>query len=253
MKVQISTGGVAMHFVYAPSKHLIVREAEGSPGEASEGVVAAIPLPQAVAVWASFLESGRFLEIKALPFPVQDRPVVRVRTSAEVLPSDISLMLATSPDLGQGRTREPAGPKVFPVANGGEDPHLIRRVASLSQEEGQWTVEIWDLTAVLPMVRDQMEALKREGYTPTHLGLRLFVGPLNVTTGVGVESPHAGDFWLSVGRKHGTVDLFATLLDMDDSSRPWGLRVDTSAPLVAVAMAFEKIGNSAALNLVAAL
>jgi hypothetical protein len=103
------------------------------------------------------------------------------------------------------------------------------------------------------MVRDQMEALKREGYTPTHLGLRLFVGPLNVTTGVGVESPHAGNFWLSVGRKHGTVDLFATLLDMDDSSRPWELRVDTSAPLVAVAMAFEKIGNSAALNLVAAL
>jgi hypothetical protein len=250
MKSKIPIGGVAMHFVYAPSEHLIVREVEGSPGEASEGVVASIPLPQAAAVWASFLKSGRFLEIRALPFPVQDQPVVRVRTSAEVLPSDISLMLATSPDPGQGRTREPAGPKVFPVANGGEDPYLIRRVASLSQQEGQWTVEIWDLAAVLPMVRDQMEALKREGYTPTHLGLRLFAGPLNVTTGIGVESPYAGGFWLSVGRKHGTVDLFATLLDMDDSSRSWGLRVDTSAPLAAVAMAFQKVDSSAVLDLV---
>jgi hypothetical protein len=242
-----------MHFVYAPSKHLIVRKVEGSPSEASESLVAAIPLPQAVSVWASFLESGRFLEVKALPSPVQDRPLVRVRTSAEVLPGDISLMLAASPDLGQKQAREPVDPKVFPVANGNEDPDLVERVASLSRQEGQWTVEIWNLNAALPIVRDQMEALKREGYTPTHLSLRLFVGPLNVTTGVGVGSPHAGDFWLSVGRKHGTVDLFATLLDADDSSRPWGLRVDTSAELVAVAMAFEKIGNSAALNLVVAL
>jgi hypothetical protein len=240
-----------MHFVYVPSKHLIVREAEGSPSEASERVVAAIPLPQAVAVWASFLKSGRFLEIKALPSPVQDRPVVRVRTSAEVLPRDISLLLSTS--LGQEQAREPAGHKVFPIANGHEDLDLIQQVASLSRDEGQWTIEIWDLNAAISVVKDRMEALKREGYIPTHLGLRLFAGPLNVTTGVGVEPPHAGDFWLSVGRKHGTVDLFATLLDMDDSSRAWGLRVDTSAPLVAVAMAFEKLDNSAALNLVAAL
>ena len=93
----------------------------------------------------------------------------------------------------------------------------------------------------------------RNGYIPTHLGLQLFAGPLNVTTGVGVVPPHAGDFWLSVGRKHGTVDLFATLVDMDDSSRAWELTVDAFAPLIAVAMAFEKLENSAALNLVAAL
>ncbi|MFZ8845388.1 hypothetical protein [Thermoflexus sp.] len=240
-----------MHLVYAPSKHLIVREVEGSPGEASERVIAAIPLPQAVATWSSFLGSGRFLEIKALPFPVQNRPVVRVRTSAEVLPRDISLLLSAS--LGQEQAREPAGPKVFPIANGDEDPDLVRQVASLSRHEGQWTVEIWDLNAALPMVQDRMEALKREGYIPTHLGIRLFAGPLNVTTGVGVVPPHAGDFWLSVGRKHGTVDLFATLVDMDDSSRAWELTVDASAPLIAVAMAFEKLENSAALNLVAAL
>jgi hypothetical protein len=242
-----------MHFVYVSDKHLIVREVEGSPSEASESLVAAIPLPQAVSVWASFLESGRFLEVKALPSPVQDRPLVRVRTSAEVLPGDISLLLSASPDLGQKQAREPADPKVFPVANGNKGPDLVRRVASLSQQEGLWTVEIWDLNAALPLVRDQVEALKREGYIPTHLGLRLFAGPLNVTTGVGVEPPHAGEFWLSVGRKHGTVDLFARLLDADDSSRPWELRVDTSAPLVAVAMTFEKIGNSSALNLVVAL
>jgi hypothetical protein len=239
-----------MHFVYVPGKHLIVREAEGSPREASKRVVAAIPLPQAVAAWADILKSGRFIEIHALPSPVQDKPLVRVRTSAEVLPGHISLLLTTSPDLGQKQARETAGPKVFPIANGNEDPDLVQRVASLSQQEGQWTVEIWDLTAVLPKMRDRMEALKREGYIPTHLGLRLFAGPLNVTTGVGVEPPHAGDFWLSVGRKHGTVDLFATLADMDDSSRSWLLRVDTSAPLVAVAMAFQKIDNSAALDLV---
>jgi hypothetical protein len=242
-----------MHLVYVPSKHLIVREAEGSPSGASERLVAAIPLPQAVAVWGSFVGSGRFMEVKALPSPVQDKPVVRVRTSAEVLPGDISLLLSASPDPGQKQAREPAGTKVFPVANGNEDPDLVQQVASLSQQEGQWTVEIWDLTAVLPTVRDRMEALKREGYIPTHLGLRLFAGPLNVTTGIGVEPPYAGDFWLSVGRKHGTADLFATLADADDSSRPWGLRVDTSAPLVAVAMAFEEIGNSAALKLVIAL
>jgi hypothetical protein len=249
MKVQIPTGGVAMNFVYVPSERLVVREAEGSPSGASERVIAATPLPQAVAAWASFLESGRFIEIKALPFPVQNRPVVRVRTSAEVLLRDISLMLATSPDLGQERTRGPAGPKVFIVANGDEDLDLIQRVASLSRQVGQWTVEIWDLTAALPMVKDRMEALKREGYIPTHLGLRLFAGPLNVTMGIGVEPPHANDFWLSVGREHG-VDLFATLLDKDDSSRPWGLMVGTSASLSAVAMAYEKIDNSAALDLV---
>jgi hypothetical protein len=60
-----------MNFVYVPSKHLLVREVEGSPKEASEGVIAAIPLPQAVGAWASILESGRFIEIKALPLPVQ--------------------------------------------------------------------------------------------------------------------------------------------------------------------------------------
>jgi len=150
-----------MHFVYVPSKHLIVREVEGSPGEASERVIAAIPLPQAAATWASFLGSGRFLEIKVLPFPVQNRPIVRVRTSAEVLPRDISLLLSAG--LGQEQAREPAGPKVFPIANGDEDPDIIQQVTSLSQQEGQWTVEVLDLTAALPMVQDRVEALKREG------------------------------------------------------------------------------------------
>jgi hypothetical protein len=239
-----------MHFVYAPSKHLIVREAEGSTREASERLVAAIPLPGAVSTWAAILESGRFIEIHALPSPVQDKPLVRVRASAEILPGDISLLLSASPDLGQKQAREPAAPKVFPVANGNEDPDLVQQVASLSQQEGQWTVEIWGLTAVLPMVRDRMEALKREGYIPTHLGLRLFAGPLNVTTGIGVEPPHASDFWLSVGRRHGTVDVLATLADADDSSRLWMLRVDASAPLVAVAMAFQKTNDSAPLDLV---
>ncbi len=237
-----------MNFVYVPSKHLIVWETEGAPNEASERMVAAIPLPQAVATWASSLESGRFIEIKALPFPVQGRPIVRVRTSAEVLPGGISLMLATSPDLGQERTGEPAAPKVFIVANGDEDPDLIRQVASLSRQEGQWTVEVWSLAAALPMVKDRMEAMKREGYIPTHLGLRLFAGPLNVGMGIGVEPPHANDFWLSVGRGHG-VDLLATLLDTGDSSRPWGLMVGASASLSAVAMAYEKIDDSAALDL----
>jgi hypothetical protein len=249
MKVKIPTGGVAMKFAYVPGKHLIVREADESPSEASERVIAATLLPQAVAAWASILQSGRFIEIHAFPFPVQDKPVVRVRTSAEVRPSDISLMLITSPDLGQGRTREPVDPEVFIVANGGKDPGLIWRVASLSQQEGQWTVEIWDLTAALPILEDRMGALKKEGYIPTHLGLRLFAGPLNVGMGVGVEPPHARDLWLSVGRERG-VDLFATPLDTDDSSRPWGLRVGTSPSLFAVATAHEKIGNSAALDLV---
>jgi hypothetical protein len=249
MKAKTPTGGVAMNFVYVPSERLIVREAEGSPSRVSERVIAAIPPPQAVATWASFLESGRFVEIKALPFPVQNRPVVRVRTSAEVLPGNISLMLATSPDHDQGRTRGPATPEVFPVANGKDDPDLIGRVASLSRQEGQWTVEVWSLADAIPMVRDRIEALKREGYIPTHLGLRLFAAPLNVTMGIGVEPPHANDFWLSVGLGHG-VDLFATLLDTDDSSRPWGLMVGTSASLSAVAMAYEKIDDSAALNLV---
>jgi len=99
------------------------------------------------------------------------------------------------------------------------------------------------------MVEDRIEALKREGYVPTHLGLRLLAGSLNVTAGVGVGTPHAGDLWLSVGRKHGTVDLFATPVDTDGSSLAWAVKVDASAPLFAVATAFERIGNSAALNL----
>jgi hypothetical protein len=239
-----------MHFVYAPSKHLIVREAEGSTGEASERLVAAIPLPGAVATWAAILKSGRFIEIHALPSPVQDKPLVRVRASAEILPGGISLLLSASPDLGQKQAREPAAPEVFLVANGNENPDLVRRVVSLSRQEGQWTVEIRDLAAALPLARDRMEALKREGYIPTHLGLQLFAGPLNVTAGIGVEPPHASDLWLSVGRRHGTVDVLATLADADDSSRLWMLRVDASAPLVAVAMAFQKLDNSAALDLV---
>jgi hypothetical protein len=238
-----------MSFVYVPSERLIVREAEGSPSGVSERVIAAIPLPQAVAAWASILKSGRFIEIKALPFPVQDRPVVRTRTSADVLLGNISLMLSTSPDHDRGRTRGPAAPEVFPVANGKDDPDLIKQVVSLSRQERQWTVEVWNLADAIPMVKDRMEALKREGYIPTHLGLRLFAAPLNVTMGIGVEPPHANDFWLSVGLGHG-VDLFATLLDTDDSLRPWELMVGTSASLSAVAMAYEKIDNSAALNLV---
>jgi hypothetical protein len=106
------------------------------------------------------------------------------------------------------------------------------------------------LTAALPELRDRIEALKKEGYAPTYLGLRLFAGFLSVTAAASVGSPYASDLWLSVGRKHGTVDLLAMLMDMDDSSRSWELEVDASAPLDAVAMAFEKIRDSAALDLV---
>jgi hypothetical protein len=229
--------------LYAPSKYIEVIGIGTSKG------IDEVKLPQAISAWASILEAGRYIEIRSFSLPVQGQPIVRIRTSVEISARDVSSFLLYTPSV-QGGTYDPVSLTDTPfVADVWAGPRFMPQVVSLSQKKGEWILEILDFGPALAGIEQQMEVMKKDGFTPVYFVIRSIIGFLTVMVGAGV-GPCEGIIWLGLGRVDALLsDLLAITMSSEDSLRSWKIWVDTFSPLNVVVLAREERPGISALNL----
>jgi hypothetical protein len=211
-----------MKLAYPIDTMLQVEVVGGTPN----GGIVAVELARVREAWASILESGRWLKIRAGYGQDLSGFVVHLQTNVEeIRPNEIVYwMNALVPDEQE--------PKNFLLGNAEENQDIAWWVVSLGRRARTRIIWMFHRDALRAWEESKLNALP--GVTIYHLGAKAAVGPMLVRVLVGVGH-HRGELGIGVGLANKPSPFLAAAL-VADSRLGWRMTANASAEAQAAVM-----------------